>query len=72
MNPVFVYLCAVFLILYGARSIVAGLKNENRSYWISLGWDDTKKLLKENYNKFNNILWGGISFGAGLLLLIFY
>ena len=72
MSPFLVYLSVVFLILYGLRSVIAGLRNENRSYWINLGWDDTKRLLKDKYNKFNNILWGGIIFAAGILILIWY
>lgn len=72
MNSFLVYLSAVFLTLYGLRSLIAGLKNESRSYWLNIGWDDTKKLLKKKYNKVNNIVWGGISLSAGIGILIWY
>ena len=64
INSLLVYSTAVFLILYGLRSLIAGLKNEKRTYWINLGYDSgLRKPLKEKYDKVNNIVWGAISFG---------
>jgi hypothetical protein len=71
-SPFFIYLAATFLVLYGLRSLIAGIKNEKRSYWVSIGWDDTKKLLKEKYEKVYNIVWGAISFILGVLIFILY
>ena len=68
-----VYLTTAFLILYGLRSLIAGLRNEKRNYWINLGYDTgLRKLLKEKYEKVNNIFWGALSFGLGILILIRY
>lgn len=72
LNSLLVYLVAIFLTLYGLRSFIAGIKNEKKNYWVSSGWDDSKKLLKENYNKVNNIVMGGISFCSGIIIFICY
>lgn len=68
-----VYLVGAFLTLYGLRSLVAGIKNEKKAYWINFGYSSgLKKLLKENYNKANNLWWGCISFLCGILILVGY
>ncbi len=72
MSSFIVYLLAVTCSLYGLRSLIAGIRNENKSYWVSIGWDDTKKLLKDKYIKVNNILWGGILLGVGIAILLWY
>ena len=51
MDSFMVYLGAVICTLYGLRSVIAGIRNEKKSYWVSIGWDDTKKLLKDKYDK---------------------
>ena len=67
------YLSAGFLVLYGLRSFVAGVRNEKKSYWINITYDTgLRKLLKEKYDKVNNLVWGGVSFIAGLLIIILY
>ena len=72
-NSWLVYLTALFFTLYGLRSLIAGLKNEKRNYWINLGYDTgLRKLLKEKYEKVNNIFWGALSFGLGILIFIRY
>ena len=71
-NTLLVYSTAVLLTLYGLRSLIAGFKNEKRNYWVNLGWDDSKKLFKEKYDKVNNIIWGAISFASGIFILIWY
>jgi hypothetical protein len=72
MDSFMVYLGAVICTLYGLRSVIAGIRNEKKSYWVSIGWDDTKKLLKDKHDKVNNILWGGIVLGAGIAIFIWY
>ncbi len=68
-----VYLAAIFFILYGLRSLIAGLRNEKRNYWISFSYDTgLRKFLKEKYEKVNNIFWGALSLGSGILVLIRY
>ena len=71
-NSLLVCSTAVSLTLYGLRSLIAGIKNEKRNYWVSFGWDDSRKLFKEKYDKVNNIVWGAISFGLGIVILIRY
>ena len=70
MDSFMVYLGAVFCTLYGLRSVIAGIRNEKKSYWMSIGWDDTKKLLKGKYDKFNNLLWGGIALIIGIAIFM--
>ena len=72
-NSLLFYSTAVFLTLYGLRSLIAGIRDEKRTYWINLGYDSgLRKLLKEKYNKVNNIFWGALSLGLGILILIRY
>lgn len=67
------YLVGAFMILYGLRSVVAGIRNEKKAYWINFGYSSgLKKLLKENYNKANNLCWGCVSFFCGILILVLY
>lgn len=70
---VLIYGAGLFLVIYGYRSFMAGLKNENKIYWVSFGYSlGMKNLLKEKYNKYNNIFWGLISFISGIVILIGY
>lgn len=39
---------------------------------MSIGYDGTKKWLKNDYDKVNNIFWGAISFVSGILIFIEY
>ncbi|OSZ79716.1 hypothetical protein CAP36_00160 [Chitinophagaceae bacterium IBVUCB2] len=71
-NTLIVYLSSIFLVVYGLLSIIAGIKNKKKSFWISLGFDDTKKILKENYDRVNNIVWGTVSFLSGITIIIMY
>jgi hypothetical protein len=73
LKSVIVYSTAVFLILYGLRSLIAGIKKEKKSYWINLGYDSgLRKLLKDDYDRVNNIFWGTLSLFSGLTMAIFY
>ncbi|MEP7374787.1 MAG: hypothetical protein ABI675_15430 [Chitinophagaceae bacterium] len=72
MSPAITYLGATILTLYGLRSFIAGVRNEKRSYWMSIGYDGLKKVLKDNYDKANNLIWGGISFIYGIIIFIAY
>ena len=70
---ILVYAAAVFLVIYGYRSFIAGLKNESKAYWVSFGYSKgMKQLLKDKYIKYNNIFLGIISFISGLVVLIGY
>ncbi len=72
-NSLLIYLSATFLTIYGLRSLIAGLKNEKKTFWVNLGYDiGLRKLLKEKYDRVNNIVWGAISLGAGILIFIWY
>jgi hypothetical protein len=66
------YLSATFLTLYRLRSFIAGLRNEKRGYWVNVRYDGTKKWLKGNYDKVNNLIWGGINFISGIIIFIAY
>jgi hypothetical protein len=72
-NSLLIYLTAAFLSLYGLRSLIAGIRNEKRIYWINFGYSSgLKKLFKDNYDRINNFFWGTLSFGSGIFILIQY
>ena len=63
----------MFLIIYGYRSYISGLKNESKIFWINYGYSQgLKRLLKDKYDKYNNMFWGAVSFISGLVILIGY
>ena len=67
------YASAGFLTLYGLRSLIAGYNNEKKAYWMSFGYNQgMKRLLKDKYDKVNNLILGGISFLSGIIILIVY
>ena len=72
VNTILTYCGGVFLLIYGGFSLKAGIKRENRAYVSSIGWDDTKKWLKDKYIPTWNILLGLIALIFGLLILILY
>jgi hypothetical protein len=57
LKTIFVYLIAGFLILYGLRSFIAGIKKEKRSFWITMGYDKgLRDLFKDKYDQVLNII----------------
>jgi hypothetical protein len=71
-ESIFIFSLSILLILYGIKSIISGIKNENRSYFFSIGYDDLHKLLKDKYNKITNIALGIISVLFGVISLVLY
>lgn len=70
MNQFLSYIAGGFLVLYGGRSLIAGVKNEAKSYWLALGFSKgLKNLLKERYDRFCNLFYGGLGLIAGCIIL---
>lgn len=69
-----VYIVAIFLIAYGLRSFIAGLKNEKKIYWTFQFGHRTgfKKEYKDYPHRLNNILGGIASLTCGIFILISY
>ena len=66
------YIVAVFTLIYSIRSIIAGIRNEKKSYWLSTRYDGTKEWLKENYDRVWNITFGFIGIFISIALLILF
>jgi hypothetical protein len=65
------YLVSIFLILFGLRSFIAGLKNEKKSFWFIISYSKgLKNLLKEKYDRTLNFVGGIISVIVGLIVLL--
>lgn len=64
------YLVAIFLIFYGGRSWKAGIRNEDRAFWMSPDYENVKKESRRKYEKYRNIVLGIVSIIIGLILLI--
>jgi hypothetical protein len=70
MIKVISYIAGGFLIFYGGRSLIAGIRNEAKSYWLALSFSKgLKDLLKDKYDRFCNLFYGGLSLIAGCIIL---
>ena len=72
LKIIFVYGMAVFLLVYGYLSFRAGIKKEDKQFWLVLGWDDTKRWLKNRHTQAINLVGGLISIVFGIGILIVY
>jgi len=70
MKYVFLYGSAIFLIGYGLRSMIAGFRNESKSYFITTRYDGFKGL--KNYTKYENITLGFVSLFSGITIFFLY
>jgi putative Mn2+ efflux pump MntP len=70
---ILIYGVAIFLVLYGLRSIIAALRNEKKTFWVNFGYDTgLRKLFKDKYDKYLNLFGGALSFILGICILIAY
>jgi hypothetical protein len=70
MKYLLLYCVAIFLITYGIRSMIAGFRNEPRSYFMSIGYDGLKGV--KNYEKYQNILLGFVLLVGGVAIFFLY
>ena len=69
---IIIYIIAILLSAYSVRSLIAGIGNESRSYWMTTRFDGTKEWLKEDYNRVWNIICGIIGIASGIILFYLY
>jgi len=68
MDSFWFYTALVICILVGIKSLIAGLKGENKILWLSI--NSTNQNHYEKYARIYNLIFGIIlSFGCGYLLI---
>ena len=67
-----IYGSAIFLTVYGLRSIWAGIKHEKKFFWITTRKLSTSNLIQKNNPELINIVAGILSTTSGLLIFFFY
>lgn len=72
LPKILINIFAFLFLLYSIRSLIAGIRNEKRKYWISIEYDGTKDLLKHNYDRIMNILFGVIGISISIILFVIY
>lgn len=71
MKSFIIYALGIFLIIYGAISIVAGFKGTDREYWYGSRYSPSNSN-NRNYKIAINLIYGVIGFVSGILILLFY
>ncbi|HEV8284846.1 MAG TPA: hypothetical protein VGQ09_11090 [Chitinophagaceae bacterium] len=59
----------IFLIVFGAISLIFGILNKRTGFWMSL-YDGTEKSLGKNHTKVWNIVSGIVSVFLGILIVL--
>lgn len=71
-TQIYIYIVAVFILGYSIRSLVAGIRNEKKSFWMTTRYDGTKEWLKERHDKVWNIILGIVGISIGITLFYLY
>jgi hypothetical protein len=67
-----IYIVAILILAYSVRSLIAGIRNENKTYWMTTKYDGTKEWLGDKYHKVWNVILGIVGVGSSLILFYLY
>lgn len=65
-------LIGIFLLVYGLHAFIAGIKKEDKAYFMTDGYDGMENVFKNKYPIYQNIVGGSLCILCGTGVIIVY